>query len=536
MPNNVLNLISEADVPSDINRDDQHDHGDGQRQPAPFLLDPATVLETPSPYYLKTEALAELQAHLLRVVAERGAIQVIIAEHGRGKSAFIRQLLTEAYSRWQICYIQADYHLGVDHIINGLGQTFFPQEEVDFESLVHGLASYGRDEPCPVVIVDDAQNLSAYAIETLANIKRSVTENGGDFDVILCATAALRSVIASHSMSPFREKWIEVHTLPRFSEEETVEYLCNYFELSDESQFSPSQIQHILRSGCGIPAYINYHAELVLGRAVSDERLRLEHQKMLVRRKKQPYFIGGGVAAILLFTVIIFSFPDSEQAISVEKSTIVASVLPEAMDEAIEEATPTTVTKPGVAAVKAAEKRPVAVKAKPEIKPVVVDEPQPVKVTPKVVARVESKPVVKPSTVVTTTVITEPNQVVTQPPVPASDKAQDSPVVAKVATDLPIPGAAWLKAQPPAFYTIQLAGSPDEKNIIRYIRRSALDGELAYALLKRKNRGSWFVVLHGSFESRGEALDVIDFFPPGLKKHKPWIRQFSTLQKALDEE
>lgn len=536
MSNNVLNLISEADAASDINRDDQHDHGDGQRQPAPFLLDPATVLETPSPYYLKTEALAKLQAHLLRVVAERGAIQVIIAEHGRGKSAFIRQLLTEAHSRWQICYIQADYHLGVDHIINGLGQTFFPQEDVDFESLVHGLTSYGRDEPSPVVIVDDAQNLSSYAIETLANIKRSVTENGGDFDVILCATAALRSVIASHSMSLFREKWIEVHTLPRFNEEETVEYLSHCFESSGDSQFSESQIQHIIRRGCGIPAYINYHAELMLGRVISDERLRLDHEKMLVRRKKQPYFIGGGVAAILLLTVIIFSFPNSEQAISVEKSTTVTSALPAVVDEAIEEAKPSTMTKPDVAPVKAAEKRPVAVKAKPEIKAVVVAEPQPVKEVPKVVPEVESKPAVKPTTVVATTEIAEPNPVATQPPVSAPDKAQDSPVVAKVATDAPIPGAAWLKAQPPEFYTIQLAGSPDEKNIIRYIRRSALDGELAYALLKRRNRSSWFVVLHGSFESRGEALDVIDFFPPGLKKHKPWIRQFSTLQKSLDEE
>jgi len=534
--------MSEAGLPSDLDGDIQRDNFDGQKQPAPFLLDPATVLDSPSVYYLQTEALAKLQAHILRVVKERGAIQVIIAEHGRGKSTLIRELIIEAHSHWKICYIQADYHLGVDHIINGLGQVFFPQEDVDFESLVHGLASYGDQAPYPVVIVDDAQNLSDYAIETLANIKRSVVENGGGINIILCATTALRSVIASHSMVPFREKWMEVHTLPRFSEEEAVEYLSNCFESSEENQFSPSQLQRIIRRGCGIPAYINYYAELVLGRAVSVERLRLEHQKMLARRKKQPYFIGGGVAVILLLSIVIFAFSSSEQDAFVVKSAEVTPTVPAPVIEAAVDEKVTVVPKP-VVPVQVIEKPTAVAKAKPTPRPTPTPKSQAVKVEPKVVAnaepqvtvtKVESKPVVKSAPAVVA-LAPELSPLAEQSPVAV--KIQDNPVVAtaKVASDESIPGAAWLKAQPPENYTIQLAGSPDEKNIIRYIKRSALEGELAYALLKRNNRSSWFVVVHGSFESRGEALDVVDFFPPALKKHKPWVRQISKLQNALDE-
>ncbi len=554
MSNNVVRITSESDSQSDIKHDGQSDLFNGQKEPAPFVHDPALLHEAAPAYYLKTETLATLLSHLQQVITGRGAIQVIIAEHGRGKSALIRQLITEAGSRWLLCHIQADYHLGVDHIINGLGQTFFPQEDVDFEALVHGLASYGHQEPYPVVIVDDAQNLSSYAIETLASLKRAVAENGGDLDIILCATPALREIIASYSLSPFRDEWLEVHSLPRFSEADTTTYLNHNFESpGDTTLFTPDQLQNIHHRGCGIPACINYHAELALGRAISDERLRLEHQQMLIRRKKQPYLIGGGVATILLLIVVIFSFSNTEQDVSIAESKRMVLSAPVAMsnvkqtldeDEAVtpkvtpaaakvveKEVKSTPVTKPVVAAqVKPA--------AKPEPKPQPVKaEPEPtIKTAPTAtLAKAESKPVVKSKPAVKP----ETNPVVGKSPAPTPAKENSvvaKPAAAVVAADEEaIPGAAWLKAQPPEHYSIQLAGSPDEKNIIRYIRRSALEGELAYVLLKRKNRSSWYVVLHGSFESRAAALEVTEFFPPELRKHKPWVRKLSKLQNALDE-
>ncbi len=558
MSNNVVRITSEPDSKPDIKHDGQSDLFNGQKEPAPFLHDPSSILDASPDYYLKTEALVALLSHLQQVVTGRGAIQVIIAEHGRGKSALIRQLITEAANRWLLCHIHADYYLGVDHIINGLGQTFFPQEDVDFEALVHGLASYGHQEPYPVVIVDDAQNLSPYAIESLANLKRTVAANGGDVDIILCGSPALRETIASPSLSPFRDEWLEVHSLPRFSEEETMTYLDHSFESPADTLFTPAQLQNIHRRGCGIPACITYQAELALGRAVSDERLRLEHQQMLIRRKKQPYFIGGGVAGVLLLIVIIFSFSDTEQDLLIAESkrmVLTAPVpAPNIADKVDEDAAVTS--KVAAAPVKAVDKqvkstpvtRPVVAKVKPTAKPkpqpvkaaAIKREPQPtIKTAPTAaVAKVESKPVVKPESA-SSAFKPEANPIVGKSLAPIS--AMGNSVDAKPATsvvvadDGAIPGAAWLKTQPAEHYTIQLAGSPDEKNIIRYIRRSSLEGELAYVLLKRTNRSSWYVVLHGSFESRAAALEVAEFFPPELRKHKPWIRKFSKLQNALDE-
>jgi septal ring-binding cell division protein DamX/type II secretory pathway predicted ATPase ExeA len=538
MSNNVVRKTDESESESGplavVSGDGQTDLFSGQKKPAPYLHDPKVIHDASPAYYLKNEGLTALMRHLQDAVSDCGPMQVIIAEHGRGKSALIQQLVTEAGEQWLLCHIHADYHLGVDHIINGLGQTFMPDEPVDFESLVSGLVSSVEQSPSPVVIVDDAQNISSYALETLANIKRAVVERGGEIAIILCASPELRRNLISHGMAQFKDKWFEVHALPRFNEEDTTAYLNSRFESNGTTQFTPAQLQAIHRRSCGIPACINYHAELALGRMVSDERLRLEHQQMLGRQKKMPYFIGGAVAAMLVGVVTILPMINSEPDELIDEARIAEVVAPAS--------TPVVAAPPAIPAQvqpivekKAVEvKQPVAVQAKPVAKAVsdVPSKSLPIKVEPKLVSQeklvtvdAETKPVVaKPTPAPEVKTVSAQQDVV---------KKTVAPMAAS--SDETIPGAKWLKAQPADYFTIQLAGSPDEKSIIRYITRSSLDGELAYVLLERKNRSSWYVVLHGSFESRAEANRVVEFFPPELKKNKPWIRQFSKLRNALDE-
>ncbi len=570
MSRNVEQKIDEFGLSVGANPDTQADLVNGQKKPAPFLHDPSLFYDAPPVYYLKTDALASLMAHVQNALSNHGPMQVIIAEHGRGKSSFIRQLISEAADRWQLCYIYADYPLGVDHIIDALGQVFLAKQGGDFESLVNGLIRYDANQPSPLVIVDDAQNISSYGLETLATIKRTVTEQGGNIDIILCASPALRNNIASYGMSAFKEKWFEVHPLPRFTEKDTLAYLNERFENSAQIKFTPSQLQMIKRRGCGVPACINYHAELALGRDVSDERLRLAHQQILMRQKKMPYFIGGGVAALLLLVTSIFMLSNSEQELLVDNMTIASlstsTALPVSVKQTV--AAAHVVEQPPVA--KSEIKVAVVEKPKPVPKPIVkptlpltaVVKPMPAEKQAPVVKDEPDKPIVttpKPVLDVITTVVSQPiipivvdkpmpslttvvKPVAAEKPPPVVGKHEPARLVVatptavvKVSSDGAIPGVGWLMAQSENYYTIQLAGSPDEKNIIRYITRSSLDGELAYVLLERKNRSSWYVVLHGSFESRTEAKRIVEFFPPELRKNKPWIRQFSTLKNRLDE-
>lgn len=530
----VVQIASEAGAQPPVNRNAHH----GQKQPSQFIHDPATLFATPA-YYLKTPGLAALLEQLQQTINGRGAIQVIIAEHGRGKSALLRQLVTEGASRWLLCYIHADYHLGVDHIIEGLGQFFFPQEDVDFESLVHGLVTYGHREPYPVVIVDDAHNLSAYAVEALANIKQAVAEQGGDIDIILAAPPEFRKVVNGYGLTKFREKWIEVHSLPRFIEEETIEYLKTRFNDKDGTRFTPSQLQIIHRRGCGIPSCINYHAELALGHVVSDERLRMEHEQIATRKKKQPYYLGGAAAALLLIVLIlsmVFTNEPSEELTTVAMRPVTSSTSPPVAvkSEVVAKEVEAKSSKP--AEINKVVKKPVenkVVKTPPAAaeKPKVVTASRPVvastvtEPTPAVVKKEVSPPVEKE-------VVAKQSNTENRQPVAASESVPK----AVTRSDNDIPGNEWLLAQSPDSFTIQLAGSPSEKDIIRYIRRSSLEGELAYVYINRKNRDGLYVVLYGSFKTKEAAHGIVDFFPPELRKNRPWIRQVSTLQNLLDSE
>ncbi len=532
MPSNVVQTNRGSEPLSAID-DEQSSSFGGQKKPAPFLQDHCSIQSRSSAEYLKTEPLSALISHLKNAVKHHGRMQVVVAEHGRGKSALVQQLIAEAGEHWRLCYIQAEYHLGVDHILSALGQAFVPEMDHDFESLVRTFVSQAHPAARPVVVIDDAQNISSYALETLVNLKRAVARLGGDIAIILCATPALKKTLSSHGITALKERWIELHAIPRFDEVATTVYLKKRFEKLGAAAFTPAQLAMIHRRSCGIPANINYHAELVLGRPISDERLRLSHQQMLVRQKKIPYFIGGGAALLLLLILTIVLLSTAEQETHTDEPMAAVAVAPMAgSSEAVSKASINVVEeiKPAVdkAALKKAEIKQPAVIEKPK--------PVPVKVQPKVVAE-KVKPTVK-----AVATINKPK------PAPVANKVEvknveaQKPTITKpalqmaaTAGDEAIPGVAWLKAQPPANYTIQLAGSPDEKNIVRHITRSSLEGELAYVLLKRKNRSSWYVVLHGSFKSRADALAVVEFFPPELRKNKPWIRQFSKLISALDE-
>lgn len=566
-------MTSEPDSPHAINRNAQHDqsHDLFKGEAMSYLQDPSLLLNASPHYYLKTPELVTLLEHLQVTVTGRGEMQVILAEHGRGKSSLLRQLIVENANHWLLCHIHAEYQLGVDHIINGLGQAFFPQEDIDFESLVHGLVSYGHRAPYPVVIVDDAQNLSSYAIETLANIKRAVAEQGGDVDIILCATPLVRKILLSYGMSPFRDKWLKIHSLPRFTEEETARYLNNRFEQAGEVLFTPSQLQLIHQRACGIPASINYHAELILGHTVSDERLRLAHEQILVRKKKLPYFIGGAVVAALLLAVIVSSLFEAPQEVVAERDAVASITSALVFEQAVRDVdAPTAKAAAVTARVVEKEVKPSPVEPKQAVKSLSTPKPKPI---PEPVIKKSIPPVVKakpkqasPVTLATAVTTEEemisrpamekpkssmieviPKQFVAQAPeskLALQPKLKPIPInqlstvkaAAMAVEEESIPGVAWLKAQPPENYTIQLAGSPVEKDIIRYIRRSSLEGELAYVYMKRKNRSGWYVVLHGSFESRAAAQRVVEFFPPELRKNKPWVREISKLQKVLDDE
>ncbi len=100
---------------------------------------------------------------------------------------------------------------------------------------------------------------------------------------------------------------------------------------------------------------------------------------------------------------------------------------------------------------------------------------------------------------------------------------------------LPAHDGAWLLAQNPKAFTVQLLGAPDPSTMARIIAQySAQLGEngLAYAVTQRNQRDR-YNLFYGLFDTAEQARTALESLPPALRVNKPWVRQMRSVHSAL---
>ncbi len=93
--------------------------------------------------------------------------------------------------------------------------------------------------------------------------------------------------------------------------------------------------------------------------------------------------------------------------------------------------------------------------------------------------------------------------------------------------------AAWVLAQDPEHYTLQIGSVTSEKDIVNFLKENKITNEAAYVevVIKQVTR---YNALYGVYDSYSAATAAIESLPKGLRKVKPWVRSFKMIQKLLD--
>gem|GEM_PF-1940379 len=92
----------------------------------------------------------------------------------------------------------------------------------------------------------------------------------------------------------------------------------------------------------------------------------------------------------------------------------------------------------------------------------------------------------------------------------------------------------WVMQQNPNHYTLQLAGSTDLRALLTIAGKVSTPSKLAYySVYSRQTNQEWFNLLYGRFRDEKSASMQLKELDPELKRYKPWITQFSTIQKRL---
>ena len=147
-----------------------------------------------------------------------------------------------------------------------------------------------------------------------------------------------------------------------------------------------------------------------------------------------------------------------------------------------------------------------------------------------------------PSSPLTPAEPTDPPQVEVVPEavlVPPAPQAP-APSAATMAAVIPAPvsraaggdsltGRAWLMAQAPDRYSVQLASSPDRALAERFIEKNPLEGKTTVIATQRGDR-HLYLVIYGSFSGPAEARKAIAALPPQIRRNEPFARTMQSLQ------
>ncbi|MCZ6770544.1 MAG: hypothetical protein O7G83_00985 [Proteobacteria bacterium] len=95
-----------------------------------------------------------------------------------------------------------------------------------------------------------------------------------------------------------------------------------------------------------------------------------------------------------------------------------------------------------------------------------------------------------------------------------------------------IHGVEWVKAQPHAHFTLQVAASRSGVALKLLLRQHARGEDSAYFLHRPRAREPFSAVV-GSYDDYAVAERRLADLPPAIMANRPWIRYFGTLQREL---
>ncbi|WP_127475060.1 AAA family ATPase [Sulfurivermis fontis] len=93
--------------------------------------------------------------------------------------------------------------------------------------------------------------------------------------------------------------------------------------------------------------------------------------------------------------------------------------------------------------------------------------------------------------------------------------------------------AAWLRAQAPRHFTVQLVGAGTEEAVRAHLRGYDVRGDIALITVQRDGK-PWFVLFWGNFAERAAAERAVAALPAPLKRVSPWIRPFADVHAELN--
>jgi general secretion pathway protein A len=249
-----------------------------------YGLREAPFAPTPDPKFLFQSARhREALAQLIYGVRERKGFIVLTGEIGTGKTTLLRTLLERLDGSNPVAYVH-NTALGIDGLLEyvlqdwGVKSTATSHPQRLFE-LNEFLTEQHRQGTSPVLVIDEAQNLSVETLEAVRLLSNFETTSSKLMQILLVGQPELRDKLNLPELRQLKQRvGLRCHIAP-LSPEEARQYIRHRLRIAgaaDAGIFSDAAIQKISDYSQGTPRVINIICDHCLLSGYADSKRRID--------------------------------------------------------------------------------------------------------------------------------------------------------------------------------------------------------------------------------------------------------------------
>ena len=243
----------------------------------------------PDPRYLfMSERHREALAHLLYGVRGGGGFVLLTGEIGAGKTTVCRCFLEQIPKRCNVAYI-FNPKLTVEELLRSICDEFhIPAQHpgpgtASVKDYVDALNAFllkthavGQNN---VLIIDEAQNLSADVLEQLRLLTNLETSERKLLQIILIGQPELRTMLARPELEQLAQRVTARYHLEALSARETVQYVRHRLAIAGMNRPTPfdrDALQRVYELSRGVPRRINLLCDRALLGTYADGKPRAD--------------------------------------------------------------------------------------------------------------------------------------------------------------------------------------------------------------------------------------------------------------------